>query len=77
MIITDRGLMDSAGYIGWEKFYQILERMNWTVEELRDKRYDKIVHLVTAADGAPEFYDSKGISSYENLEEAKQTDRKL
>jgi len=73
----DRGLMDSAGYIGWDKFNQILEKMNWTVEELRDKRYDAICHLVTAAEGAPEFYDSKGISSYESLDEAIEIDKKL
>tara|TARA_B110000285_G_C14964046_1_gene533123 strand:+ start:209 stop:436 length:228 start_codon:yes stop_codon:yes gene_type:complete len=53
VIIIDRGLMDSAGYIGWEKFNSIMDKMNWTIEELRDKRYDAVVHLITAADGAP------------------------
>ena len=65
--------MDSAGYIGWAEFHKILNRMNWTVEELRDRRYDSIMHLITAADGAPEFYDT--INNYETLEEAKYRDR--
>ena len=68
VIIIDRGLMDSAGYIGWEKFNQIVDKMNWTIEELRDKRYDAIVHLITAADGAPQFYKSKSTSHYESHE---------
>jgi hypothetical protein len=53
VILIDRGLMDSAGYVGWEKFNHIMDKMNWTIEELRDKRYDAIVHLITAAEGAP------------------------
>jgi hypothetical protein len=77
VIIMDRGLMDSAGYIGWEKFNEILDRMNWTVEELRDRRYDAIVHLVTAADGAAEFYDTKRYINYETLEEAINRDQQL
>ena len=77
VIICDRGLMDSAGYIGWDKFNQILKRMNWTVEELRDRRYDAIVHLITAAEGAPEFYDKKRYTNYETLEEAIEVDQVL
>lgn len=53
VILNDRGLMDTAGYIGWDAFNDILEKENWSIEELRDARYDAIIHLVTAADGAP------------------------
>jgi hypothetical protein len=31
-------------------------REEWNVVNLRDRRYDAIIHLVTAADGAEEFY---------------------
>ena len=49
----DRGLMDTAGYIGFEAFNEILKVKGWSTSELRDKRYDAILHLVTAADGVP------------------------
>ena len=31
---------------------QVLEEFNWTVPQLRDQRYEAVVHLVTAAIGA-------------------------
>jgi hypothetical protein len=54
-----------------------LEKENWTKEELRDSRYDAIIHLVTAADGAPLFYDRKNLNSYETPEEAIERDHAL
>ena len=35
---------------------QVLEEFNWTVPQLRDQRYEAVVHLVTAAIGAERFY---------------------
>jgi hypothetical protein len=32
---------------------------------LRDRRYDAVIHLVTAADGAHEFYNLDNPSRYE------------
>jgi hypothetical protein len=48
----DRGLMDSLGYVGKEVWDRILESTGWSNIELRDNRYDAVIHLVTAADGA-------------------------
>lgn len=45
---------------------------------LRDRRYDAIIHLVTAADGASEFYNLDNPSRYESdLVVAKQVDQNL
>ena len=77
VIIADRGLMDTAGYIGWEGFHEILKKTGWTVEELRDDRYDAVIHLVTAADGAEKFYDYENPARYESVEEAVVVDKKL
>lgn len=77
VLLMDRGLMDSAGYMGWEGFEKILDQQGWKIEELRDNRYDAIIHLVTAADGAPEFYDYGNSARYENLEEAVERDKAL
>ena len=56
----------------------LLDDMNLTVPMLRDNRYDAILHMVTAADGAPEFYASlNNEARYESPEEAIEKDKKL
>lgn len=77
VIVMDRGLMDSVGYCGWDTWAKILEKTGWSTEELRDTRYDAVVHLVTAADGAPEHYDYGNASRYETVEEAVERDKCL
>ena len=45
---------------------------------MRDRRYEAVVHLVTAADGAEQFYTSANNEArYETVEEAVALDRKL
>ena len=77
VVISDRGLMDTAGYVGWDVFNTILKKTGWNVEDLRDNRYDAVIHLVTAADGAPEFYDYGNTARYETPDEAVIRDRAL
>jgi len=77
VILMDRGLMDTAGYVGWDMFHEILGVTGWSEEDLRDNRYDAIIHLVTAADGASEFYDLENPARYENVEEAVIRDKAL
>lgn len=40
-------------------------------------RYDAVIHMVTAADGAPKFYDLANVARTETLEEAIQRDLDL
>ena len=44
---------------------------------LRDHRYDAVIHMVTAADGAAQFYNNDNEARYENAEQAKNTDKAL
>ena len=44
---------------------------------LRDRRYDAVFHLVTAADGAEEFYGKGNDARYESEKEAILIDKKL
>lgn len=44
---------------------------------MKDKRYDAVIHMVTAADGAEEFYDYANEARYENVEEARAKDKRL
>lgn len=43
--------------------------------QIRDNRYDAVIHMVTAADGAEEFYATlSGEARYESVDEAKEKD---
>jgi hypothetical protein len=45
---------------------------------LRDNRYDAVLHLVTAADGAPKYYDSlTNEARYETVDDACEKDEAL
>ena len=77
LILCDRGLMDSLGYSGPEVWQQILKMKGWSNIELRDQRYDAVIHLVTAADGAAEFYDHDNVARYETVDEAIEIDKAL
>lgn len=47
--------------------------------QIRDNRYDSVIHMVTAADGAVKFYETEinGEARYESVDEAKLKDEFL
>lgn len=55
IIFYDRGIMDGAAYVERKAFIQLLEKKGLTLADVMG-RYDAVFHLVTAADGAEEFY---------------------
>ena len=55
VIIYDRGIMDGQAYLNHSLFASLLEEENISLPQARDS-YDGIFHLVTAAEGAEEFY---------------------
>lgn len=69
--------MDTVGYCGWDTWAKILAKTGWSTEELRDTRYDAILHLVTAADGAAEHYDYGNVARHETVEQAVERDKCL
>eukprot|EP01035_Chromulina_nebulosa_P018953 gene18953-24761_t len=73
VILCDRGIMDGSAYIspeGWEK---VLKDVNQDTISVRDNRYDAVFHLVTCADGAPDFYTlANNDARSEGLEQARQ-----
>lgn len=56
LIICDRGAMDASAFIAKEKWEHIMKDNNWNNVDLRDSRYNQIIHMVSAAKGAVEFY---------------------
>lgn len=55
VILCDRGVLDCAAYMGKVPYRWMLTRLGLSQNDLMH-RYDLVVHLVTAADGAEEFY---------------------
>ncbi|ODN05751.1 hypothetical protein Ocin01_00933 [Orchesella cincta] len=56
LIVCDRGTMDASAFISTEQWEDILQRNNWNDVELRDSRYNQVIHMVSAANGAEKFY---------------------
>lgn len=56
IILYDRGLCDQMAYISKDKFEKLLKNRNMTLSDAY-AHYDCILHLVTAADGAIEYYE--------------------
>lgn len=76
IIVYDRGLMDNSAYISKEEFDALVEKYNFSRLDLMD-RYDLVLHLVTAADGAREFYTlSNNEARSESVSDAIALDRK-
>lgn len=79
VIILDRTIIDSLAYMQETLFNDILSPL-WLSHGklLTGERYDTILHLVTAADGAEEFYTLKNNAARrESPEEARSIDQKL
>lgn len=76
VIIHDRGIADNGAYVGTEKFNQLLYECEIDLFQARD-RYDVVIHLVTAADGAEEFYTlDNNAARTETPELARELDKK-
>jgi hypothetical protein len=78
VIICDRGVMDGSAYTGENVWQALLDETAWNTIQLRDRRYEAVIHMVTCADGAEEFYTGQNNEArYETVEEAKALDKKL
>ena len=56
VLLCDRGCMDGAAYVSREVWAEILRENDWTAEQVCNSRYDAVIHLMTAAEGAESFY---------------------
>eukprot|EP00004_Rigifila_ramosa_P010763 TRINITY_DN2278_c0_g1_i2.p1 TRINITY_DN2278_c0_g1~~TRINITY_DN2278_c0_g1_i2.p1 ORF type:complete len:454 (-),score=106.20 TRINITY_DN2278_c0_g1_i2:6-1367(-) len=71
VLLMDRGTMDGKAYCTREMWDLILEECGHSVVSLRDKRYDAVIHLTTAAKGAVEFYTTANNNTrYETPQQA-------
>lgn len=56
--------MDASAYIDTDKWERMKNANGWNEIEMRDNRYNQIVHMVSAANGAEEFYSTEVSSLY-------------
>ena len=75
VVILDRGPLDTRAYVGNSAFADIASRAGFSIGELRT-RYTAVVHLVTAADGAEEFYNLSNEARTESPAQARELDRR-
>ena len=83
VIVCDRGAMDISAYMRPEMWEKITHAVGTSTTELRDNRYDAVLHLVSAADGAEQFYTTSNNASRneaadeEGLKIARMLDKKV
>ena len=76
VVICDRGAMDGSAYMTRDAWSAMLNQNGWTEVGLRDQRYDAVLHLVTAADGAESWYTTANNSARsESAQEARSLDK--
>lgn len=70
IIVCDRSVMDISTYIAPEMWQELCSSVGETQQSLLD-RYDAVIHLITAADGAEAFYSTDtNVNRYEKADEA-------
>lgn len=78
VLLCDRGLCDNRAYLAKEDFDLLLDLEGVKLGDIRDKRYDAVFHLVTAAIGAEQFYTTANNSARtETVEEARVLDYRV
>ena len=77
LLICDRGTCDTFAYCDQRVRDAVLKKENWTIDMLNYMRYDKIIHMVTAANGAKRFFGYENEARSETIEEAIDLDRKI
>jgi predicted ATPase len=56
VVVIDRGFLDSLAYLTKEEAEALRTQHNIDFSAIRDTRYDMVVHMVTAANGAAKYY---------------------
>jgi len=76
LIICDRGTMDASAFVAKKDWEEMMFRNQMDEVDIRDNRYNQVVHMVTAATGAEEYYTVEHHATrLETLDEARDRDR--
>ena len=79
VLIIDRGVLDLSVFTTESHWKAVMADLGLTKTLIRDKRYDAVIHMVTAADGAEQFYNTiiKHDNVYESAGDARAKDERL
>eukprot|EP00299_Pterocystis_sp_00344_P013593 c6679_g1_i1.p1 GENE.c6679_g1_i1~~c6679_g1_i1.p1 ORF type:complete len:215 (-),score=44.62 c6679_g1_i1:182-805(-) len=58
VVVCDRGAMDGRAYMSSQMWQQMLSENNYSEDEFLNRRYDSVLFLVTAAEGASDHYNT-------------------
>ncbi len=76
VLYCDRGALDARAYMSTADYNSVLKRFGYNIPTLM-KRYNFVIHLVTAADGAEQHYTLENNKARtETPDEARQLDKK-
>lgn len=77
VVFFDRGLLDMKGYMPADMWNQICAQFGHTEESIKS-RYDLVLHLVTAAEGALQYYTTaNNAARTETPEQAIENDHRV
>ena len=78
IILIDRGLLDGSAFVSKTAWQALLDELGSSTIMLRENRYDAVLHMVTAADGAESFYETiSNVARYNTAAESVEVDKKL
>lgn len=78
VLICDRGTLDGKAFCTDRIWKKLLKELGTNDVLLRDARYKAVIHMVTAADGAEEFYTLEtNAARKETPSQARASDKKL
>ena len=76
LVICDRGTMDASCFVTKKDWDEMLHASHMDEVDIRDNRYNQVVHMVTAATGAEEYYTVEHHATrLETLGEARERDK--
>ena len=58
VLLIDRGLLDGKAFVDAGSWQALMDDMQMNELVVRDRRYDAVLHLVTAAQGAPHAFNT-------------------
>lgn len=77
LIVCDRGAMDPSAFIEPEEWERIMKSCQLNSIDLRDARYNQVIHMISAATGAEAFYTTDHHTCRsESIELARHYDKK-
>jgi CYTH domain-containing protein len=74
VLLCDRGLMDGMAYVESAEFQAMLHDQGLSIATARNERYDAVMHMVTAAEGAEAYYNLDNPARTESPELARNLD---